>query len=527
MSGKNTLAHYSDRRVQAVFIFGMASGLPWVLIGSALTLWLKESGVSRSAIGYTGLIYATYAINFLWSPLVDRVAIPGFRRWLGQRQSWIVPCLLCIALACAGMAQLGTEHGPKWLAALGLLIAFASATQDIAIDAYRIDSFGPDETALQSTAAGAATAGWWSGYAGLGFIPLYLSDAGWSWPSLYLLMGAIPLSLALLTFLLPSPAFHRPPGASANYERLVRANSQRGHVAKFALMVALLSPLLLAFWGFVGSPGMNDAITSHTAYIPVLILAGLILTLFAAWVMSVAMRATPRDTASRHASLSDRAMARTMNALCEPVQDFFTRNGVRLAIQILLFIFLFKLGEAFLGKMSIVFYKEVGFSNTDIATYSKMLTWWVTIIAALFAGALNARFGLVKGLFISGVLMAGSNLMFAWIAWVGPSIPLYIATIIVDGVAAAWSLVAFVAFISALCNHQFSASQYALLASLGALGRTTLSSLSGVVVDLLGGNWPLFFVLTTLMVVPSLLLLLVIARKVKPATTSPSSSSAS
>jgi PAT family beta-lactamase induction signal transducer AmpG len=197
----------------------------------------------------------------------------------------------------------------------------------------------------------------------------------------------------------------------------------------------------------------------------------------------------------------------------EPFADFFRRNGWRLAVSILLFVFLFKIGEAFLGRMSIVFYREIGFSNEDIAHYSKLIGWGLTVAFTLLGSTINIRYGIVRGLFIGGVAMAASNLMFAWIAVTGPDTTLFMAAIVVDNFCAAFSTVAFVSLLTWLTGRAFSGSQYALLASLGNLGRTTLASGSGVLVDWLQGNWALFFVITALMVIPGLLLLLAIGRQ--------------
>ena len=198
----------------------------------------------------------------------------------------------------------------------------------------------------------------------------------------------------------------------------------------------------------------------------------------------------------------------------DPFRAFFTKNGVKTALALLAFIFLFKIGEAFLGRMSIVFYKEIGFSNSDIATFSKVGTAVLTIIFTFVGSLFNQKYGIVRGLFISGIAMAASNLAFSWIALVGPDLRLYAFAIVIDGFTQAWSLVAMVAFISMLCDRAFSATHYALLASLGNLGRTLLSSYSGVVIDdWLMGNWSLFFVLTALMVLPSLIFLYLIRHK--------------
>ena len=504
---------YRDKRILSVFVLGVASGFPWVLIGSALTLWLKDSGLSRSDIGYSGLIFAVYAINFFWSPIVDRVNMPLLSNYLGKRKAWIIPCQLAMAILCVGLSYTSPEHSAKLVIFLALLIAVSSSTQDIAIDAYRIDSFSSEESSALATAAGAATAGWWTGYAGLGFIPLFLSDLDWQWPQLYLLMTVFLGTLILLTIALPKPKYSYSGQRDQDADIYLSAAQSMPFFVKLRLMSLVLSPIALAFWGFLGSFGAPAVIVNSTAYVPALIICGLLLATIAAINLTLSMRYT--NVINTRPSTFDSILARLLASLCSPIKDFFQRNGLALALYILLFIFLFKIGEAFLGRMSIVFYKEIGFSNTDIATYSKMLTWWVTIFSALVAGAINAKLGLLKGLFISGVFMAVSNLMFSLIAYVGPSIPLYIATIIIDGIATSWSLVAFVAFISALCNHRFSASQYALLASLGALGRTTLSSMSGQIVDWLNGNWALFFMLTALMVLPSLILLMKLAKTTK------------
>lgn len=190
----------------------------------------------------------------------------------------------------------------------------------------------------------------------------------------------------------------------------------------------------------------------------------------------------------------------------EPFLDFFNRNGVRVAITLLLFVFLFKIGEAFLGRMSIAFYKDIGFSNEQIGYYSKLIGWGATIFFTLVGSMFNVRFGLVRGLMIGGIAMSASNLMFAWIASVGPNEHLYLATIIVDNFTTAFSTVAFVSFLTLLTGQAFSATQYALLASLGNFGRTTLASFSGELVDYLN-DWSTFFILTAVMVIPSLIML--------------------
>ena len=203
------------------------------------------------------------------------------------------------------------------------------------------------------------------------------------------------------------------------------------------------------------------------------------------------------------------------NVVANPLSSFFKNNGVKIGISILAFVFLFKIGEAFLGRMSLVFYKEIGFSKGDIAIFSKALGWITTIIFTLIGGAIAMRSGIVKTLIIAGIAMAATNILFSVLAWAGPSKGLFAIAVILDDLAAAFATVAFVAFISLMVDRSFTATQYALLASVGTAGRTLLASSSGAMVDGLGGDWGLFFIITAVMVMPSLICLVLIKDKLK------------
>ena len=436
-------SYFKDKRLINVFIFGMSSGFPWVLIGSVMSAWLKDEGLSRSMIGLFGIVFGAYSINFLWSPLVDRIKLPFLYNWLGQRRSWILFCQSFILFGVILLAGLDITAHLALAAALCLLIAIASATQDIAIDAFRIDTLDENESHKATAAAAMATSGWWAGYALLGAIPFYMADMpSIDWPQVYFFLAIIMLLLMSCVFWAKEPKSNR---------EAVHAELERIYQQKLAL-------------------GKQTQLTKVTAWLAVTVL--------------------------------------------DPFKSFFARNGVKTALALLAFIFLFKIGEAFLARMSIVFYKEIGFSNTQIANYSKLGTGVITIIFAFLGSIFNHKYGIVKGLFISGIAMAASNLMFSWIALAGPQEHLYALAIVVDGFTQAWSLVAMVAFISMLCDRAFSATHYALLASLGNLGRTLLSSYSGVVIDdWLDGNWALFFILTALMVIPSLIFLYLIRHR--------------
>ncbi len=399
------------------------------MIGSVMSAWLADEGLSRSTIGLFGIVFATYSFNFLWSPFIDKLKPP----FLGQRRGWIIAMQGVTALCCLAISQLNAQSDLFTMALIAFLIAIASSTQDIAIDGFRIDSIAENDKDGLSAASSVATAGWWTGYGGLGAIPFYLADlTSWTWPNIYLVLAAFMIVLMMATVFAKEPDIDR--------ESLLRAITH------------------------------DNAQGAGT------------------WLKTT---------------------------IITPFVEFFNRNGVKLAVSFLLFIFLFKIGEAFLGRMSIVFYKEIGFSNSDIGTYSKLLNWWVTIVFSLLGGLVNIRYGIYRGLMIAGIAMAASNLMFALIAQTGPSTSLLAAAVIIDGFTAAWSTVAMVSLISLLCNRAFSATQYALMASLSVAGRTSVASYSGFIVDYLDGNWSLFFIITALMVIPSLCFLYSIREHIK------------
>jgi PAT family beta-lactamase induction signal transducer AmpG len=439
-SWQQTFSAFRDWRMLYIFLLGCSSGFPWVLVGSAMSGWLSDANLSRAAIGYFGSVTVVYAINFLWAPLLDRVKLPWICARLGQRRGWIILMQGLMLLATLGIALTDPATAIIWTSLLALCVTTCSATQDVAIDAYRIDIIGADSGRV-SPAAALGVIGWWTGYSLPGFLAFHYADI-LGWNQVYILLAAVMGLMMVFTL------FVREPG---NERELLQADAESRYSQRLGLS--------RGWWA--------------------------------------------------------RFMVRLSVTVFEPFADFVRRNGLQLALMIFAFVFLFKLGEAFLGRMSIQFYREVGFSNDQIADYSKLVGWGATCVFTLLGSFINVRFGLVRGLFIGGVAMAASNLMFALIAMTGPSEPLFLAAILVDNFTTAFSSVAFVAFLSWLTGRAFSAAQYALLSSLGNLGRTTLSSFSGEMVDALNGNWVMFFVITSVMVIPGLILLLIISRVFK------------
>ena len=441
-----SLSVYFERRMARILLLGIISGFPWVLIGSSLSLWLKEDGLSRSTIGWAGLIFGVYAFNFLWAPLVDRIRIPWLTGRLGHRRAWIVTLQAVILICLFGWSTADPTANLAGVIAIGLVIAIASATQDITIDALRIEQIGTTEAESMAAAAAIAVVGWWTGYKLGGIVALETAAAFESagvedyWQVTFLVLGVVVVlcNIGLM--------FVREPPAA---ERVAAQAADEGLVAS---RIGLSGPL-----------GRG-----------------------AAWIAGT---------------------------VAGPLMSFFRRNGFAIAAAVLGFIFLFKIGEAFLGRMSLVFYKEIGFTKSDIALYSKGLGWITTVTFTVLGGLFAIRIGLVRAMFVSGLAMAATNLMFAVLAWTGKSEVVFAAAVVLDDLTSAFATVTFVAFISMLVDRSYTATQYALLASIGTAGRTLFAASSGALVDWLDGDWGTFFVITALMVLPSLVCLWAIRKR--------------
>ena len=447
-SFKDSFKIYFDKRMLRILLLGSISGFPWVIIGSSLSLWLKEEGLSRSTIGWAGLIFAVYAFNYLWAPLIDRIKIPWLTNKVGHRRSWIIIMQLVILLSLIFWNFVDPTKNLALVITVGLIIAVASATQDITVDALRIEQIGENEGKSMQAGAAIAVVGWWTGYKLGGVVALnsaeYFQKLGFEnyWQITFLILGIIIIACNIALMFVhekqKNERFETQKKTDENIEnKLGRSN---------------------------------------------------ILTKIISWIGGT---------------------------VAGPIVSFFKKNGFKIALGILCFVFLFKIGEAFLGRMSIIFYKEIGFSKTDIAIYSKGLGWITTVVFTLLGGLFAIRSGVIKAMFLSGILMASTNLLFSLLAWSGKSELLFAIAVIFDDMAAAFATVAFVAFISMLVDRTYTATQYALLASIGTAGRTTLAASSGALVDWLNGDWGIFFILTAVMVIPSLIFLYIIKKDIK------------
>ena len=337
-----------------ILLLGAISGFPWVIIGSSLSLWLKEDGLSRSTIGWAGLIFAVYAFNYLWAPIIDRIRIPWLTDKVGHRRGWIIfmQTIILISLVCWSL--INPTANLALVVSIGLVIAIASATQDITVDALRIEQIGEHEGKSMQAGAAMAVVGWWTGYKLGGVAALnsaeYFQKLGFEnyWQITFLVLGII----------------------------IIFCN------------IGLL---------FVNETQSTDKIEKQ--------------------------RETDKMIEDKlgTSNIMVKVFAWLTSTVIGPVISFFKKNGFKIALAILGFVFLFKIGEAFLGRMSVIFYKEIGFTKSDIALYSKGLGWITTVIFTLLGGLFAIRSGVIKAMFVSGILMASTNLLFSLLAWSGKS----------------------------------------------------------------------------------------------------------
>jgi MFS transporter, PAT family, beta-lactamase induction signal transducer AmpG len=419
------LAVYLRPRVLIVLFLGFSSGLPLALSGSTLLIWMREAGVDLGTIGLFALAGTPYTIKFLWAPLVDALDVPVLSRLLGRRRGWLVFSQLLLMAATVFLAFTDPAKAP-WYVALGaVMVATASATQDIVIDTFRIETLQPNEQA-----AGMAC------YVAAYRVGMLVSTAG----ALFLVTG---------------------------FEN----------------------------FGFAKHGAWTAGYLSMAACVAI----GIITTLVA----TEPERSAKADEA--HSGKS--AASRLTGTIVTAFNDFFVRDGVEKAVIVLCFVVLYKFCDAFAGAMTAPFVIDLGFSRNDYAAIVKGVGLAATLIGG-FAGGMVARsLSMPTCLWLGGFIQAISNLVFFGLAYAGNSYWALTAAIIAESFTGAIGTVIFVAYISALCrNPLHTATQFALLSALAAVGRTYLSAYAGFVAQWSG--WPMFFVISTLVALPSFALLI-------------------
>ncbi len=511
---KFTFRALLDRRVLTMLFLGFSAGLPILLIFGTLSVWLREAGVSRSMVTYFSWAALGYSFKFVWAPLVDQLKLPLLYDWLGRRRSWLLlsQCMVIVAIWLMsgadpagpdGVSSELTGSRPDGLLVLAIgavLLGFSSATQDIVIDAFRIESAEPRMQALLSSTyiAGYRIAMILAGAGGLLLAEsLGSTHAQYSyeaWRDTYRMISGAML-LGIITTLII-----REPTRSSPVQSDLRENLQL--VILFILCVSVFIS------AYVWTSSISDALGAALAdVLSNKVLAGffvesarLAVALAFAWVMAKFLITT---------GLVKRQIIE--RSYLGPVRDFFDRYGVASAWLLLALIGLYRISDIVLGVISNVFYYDLGFNKSEIAAISKTFGVVMTIVGGFLGGILAFRFGVIRVLMLGALLSAGTNLLFMLLANAGHHTGLLYIVIGADNLSAGIASAAFIAFLSALTNIKFTAVQYAIFSSLMTLIPKVLGGYSGTMVDSIG--YSNFFIVTTLLGLPVVILIILAARR--------------
>ncbi len=429
---------YAERPVLSMLFMGFSSGLPFLLVFATLSLWLRQSGVERATIGMLSWVGLAYSFKFLWSPVIDRVGLPLLDRWLGRRRSWILVGQAGIALGLLNLAQSDPSSSIRYIAAWALWVAFFSSTQDIAVDAWRIESAARDKQ-------GAMAAAYQLGYR----VSLAVASAGAihlagtsGWHASYTIMAGLACASMLVTLLVREPPRPLAQVAVAQEQRVLDWLEHRSHWP---------APL-------------------------------------------------------RHAG------SRFVGAVVCPLVDFFSRQGMALGALICAFIGSYRLTDFVMGTMANPFYADLGFSNDQIALVAKFFGIAATVCGVITGGLAVARLGRGRALVLGSLLIILSNLGYSLFASYGQANVVGLALVVsIDNIAVGVHGTSLIAFLSGLTSERYTATQYALFASLYALPGKLLMGTSGFVVDAIG--YPAFFLYTAALSLPGLALLALLYRR--------------
>ncbi|WP_330925765.1 AmpG family muropeptide MFS transporter [Candidatus Sororendozoicomonas aggregata] len=440
---RNSLAIYMHRRAIILFFLGFSAGLPLMLVFSSLSFWLREADVSRATIGFFSWVGLAYGLKWVWSPLVDKLPLPWLGKRLGRRRSWLLLSQLGVAGALAGMGVTDPANNLGTMALFAVLVAFSSATQDIVIDAYRIESA---EQRLQAALAATYMVGYRLAMllatAGVLSIAAWFSTTGdnsyelYPWQIAYLAMAGFMGIGIVTTLLIAEPEAPEQP---------VAERKARQWLSEYAFIPTCLQKPAGWFYG----------------------------------------------------------------AAVSPFVDFVRRYRWH-AVVILALISTYRISDIVMGIMANPFYVDLGYTKEEVATVSKVVGVIMTLVGAAFAGGLMIRLGIMRVLFISGLMVVVTNLMFAWLATLGHDLLWFTVVISLDSLAGGMAAAAFIAYLSSLTNISYCATQYALLSSVMMLFPKFVAGFSGVMVDHMG--YSAFFVVSALIGLPALVLIVFASR---------------
>ncbi len=497
---KQAVFSFFHPRVVTMFFFGFSAGLPLLLIFSSLSLWLREAGVQRSDVTFFSWAALGYSFKFVWAPLVDRMPILYLSAKFGRRRGWILFSQVMIIGAILWISLTDPDQGRIHvyiMALAAVLLGFSSATQDIVIDAYRIESAGRE---LQAMMASAYIAGYRIGMLAAGAGALFIADFLGSdmghydynaWKYSYVIMAALMMIGVLTTLLIPEPEI------GANSRDYPYAS--KDYLGSFGLFALAVSVFVACFFFTANAAAFYKDSLYRLHLNPSL--AGFLIELARFFIavsgalLTACLLGTTRIVNKE--MIDDTYIA--------PVKDFFHRYGALLAALILFLIGLYRISDIVLGVISNLFYQDLGFTKTEIASIVKTYGLFMTIAGGFLGGILSARYGVIRILFTGALLACVTNLLFMVMARAGHNVFMLYVVISADNLAAGLASTAFVAFLSSLTSIRFTAVQYAIFSSLMMLIPKIFGGYSGAIVDNL--SYEAFFLLTALLGVPVLVLI--------------------
>ena len=486
-------------RVITMLFFGFSAGIPLLLIFSTLGLWLREAGLERSAVTFFSWAALGYSFKFVWAPIVDFLPLPFLSQYLGRRRSWILVSQIAIIISISLMAMTDPSMGDlqlKMMAFAAIALGFSSATQDIVIDAYRIESAPPDLQALMSSTyiAGYRIGMLISGAGSLLLASFFGSEMHSynydAWRFTYFFMGFFMLIGIITTLIVNEPK---------EYKVIEKKYSNYTYIRFFLIFV-------IAILCFIGVFLLSSEISIHlkntiqTIVINqnlsnfIIELLRLSLSLIAA--LSVTILSIKINFANKQVF---------MESYVAPLIDFFQRYGLKLALLLLILICLYRISDIMLGVISNIFYQDLGFSKIEIASIVKTFGLIMTIIGGFLGGILSLRFGIMKILYLGALLTVATNLLFMLLSIYGYNISLLYFVISADNLSAGIASAAFVAFLSRLTNVSYTAMQYAIFSSLMTLIPKITGGYSGSIVENIG--YTNFFFIASLLGIPVLLVM--------------------
>ncbi|TQV75519.1 AmpG family muropeptide MFS transporter [Aliikangiella marina] len=489
-------------QVLTMLFLGFSAGIPFSLIFSSLSLWLNEAGITKSMVTYFSWAGLAFSFKFLWAPLVDRIPVPFLTQWLGRRRGWLLTAQFMVIGSIIFMGSinpLSSEQALVIMALAAVALGFSAATQDIVIDAYRIEVA---DVSIQ----GVLSSTYFTGYrvamivsgAGALYLAGYLGSSKESydydaWQTTYYVMAAVMLIGIVTTLVIREPENLQPlktQYTNAQYVRFLLFFAACVVVLIYSYLATaeMIANWKLAMSNFFGNKPLANFIGETSQ----LIFAAIGVIVFGFIINKV--------------GLMERQLVRENYWL--PVKDFFSRYGLKLSILLLVFVGFYRISDIVLGVIALVFYQDLGFTKAEIATVSKTFGVVMMIIGSFIGGIFSIRFGVIRVLMAGSILIILTNLLFMVLAHVGDDIAMLYLVISADNLAAGIATAAFLAFLASITNVSFTAVQYAIFSSLMTLIPKIIGGYSGSMVDNIG--YSNFFLVASLMGVPVLYLIVLL-----------------